>query len=93
MSCICCGRVGVQTFPIPSHIGNLKACASCHSRFDSRELGLEADRLLTDYYMALKPKPECGVCHGPVVFYSDGSVPMWCARCEEKRKALVRQYA
>jgi len=93
MSCICCGREGLPTHPIPSHIGTLRACATCQSKIGGVELGLEADRLLTDYYMAMKPKPECQVCHSPVVLYPDGSVPMWCAACEEKRKFLVRQNA
>ncbi len=93
MSCICCGREEIPTYPIPSHIGTLRACYTCHSKIGSKELGLEADRLLVDWYMAQKPKPECQVCHDPVVLYPDGSVPMWCAKCEEKRRALVRANA
>jgi hypothetical protein len=93
MSCICCGREGIPTFPIPSHIGTLRACATCHSKIGSEELGLEADRLLTDYYMTQRPKPECPVCHSALLFYSDGSIPAWCGTCEEKRKALVRTHA
>jgi hypothetical protein len=93
MACICCGREGVPTFRIPSHIGTLRACATCQDKIGAVELGLEADRLLTDWYMSQRPKPECQVCHGPVILYSDGSVPVWCAACEAKRQALVRRYA
>lgn len=93
MACVCCGRDGIPTFSIPSHVGTLKACASCHARFGSDELGLEADRLLTDFYMGQKPAPVCPICKAALILYPDGSVPMWCSGCEGKRRELVRQYA
>jgi hypothetical protein len=93
MPCICCGKEDVPTFPLPSHIGNLKACATCHAKIGSRELALEADRLLTDFYMGQKPKPVCPVCKEALILYPDGSVPMWCSSCEVKRQRIVRQNA
>jgi LSD1 subclass zinc finger protein len=92
-TCICCGKEETPTFLIPSHIGSLRACAVCLNRVGSEELAMEADRLLTDFYMGQRPKPVCPVCKTPLILYPDGSTPMWCARCEEERKAIVRQNA
>ena len=91
MQCICCGNNGITTYPIPSHIGNLRACATCIGKFGIDNLAIEADRLLTDYFVGQTPQPKCAVCGSPVLLINaSGAHPVWCQRCELQRQELVR---
>ena len=93
MLCICCGNDTRQLFPVPAHIGNLRACGPCISKHGLENIAAEADRLLTEWFLGQLPEPVCGVCGDPVIVYPDGSHPMWCQKCEAKRKAYVNAHA
>jgi hypothetical protein len=91
MPCISCGRS--EDLHKVDHIGNLMACGVCLGKHDAVEIAAEADRLLTEWFLAQKQEPVCLVCRGPVLVHTDGTVPMWCQACELKRKAYVNARA
>jgi hypothetical protein len=92
MACICCGN-DVPTISLPSHVGNLQACAACISKHGAKALAAEADRLLTEHYFFEKPEPHCLVCGDPVLLEPTGWRPIWCQKCEDNRKAYVNAQA
>ncbi len=94
MNCICCGKEGAEV-KLPAHMGNLRACHPCVFRHGAENLAKEADRLLTEWFMGKPHQPICLVCGTPVIIYPDGSRPLWCDECEQKRvnhnNALARR--
>lgn len=93
MGCISCGHEVTDLLPLPSHLGNLKACSSCISKHGAEKIAREADRLLTDWYLNQPPPPTCLVCGEPVLINNDGSRPLWCQKCEKKRVNYVNAQA
>ena len=92
MPCVCCGREEALS-PLPAHMGNLKACFPCIGKHGAENIAQEADRLLAEYYFFQRPAPVCLVCGDPVLEHSDGSCPMWCQECEDRRKRYVNAQA
>ena len=93
MACICCGSDSRELVPIPTHIGNLRACAPCVQKHGLENIAAEADRLLSDWFIDLIPEPQCAVCGGKILLNSDGTHSVWCQECEAKRKAYVNAQA
>jgi len=92
MACVSCGRE-VPLEKLPSHLGNLGACAPCISKHGAVKLANEADRLLAEYFFFEKPAPHCLCCGAPLIMEPSGWRPMWCQNCEVERKAYVAKLA
>jgi hypothetical protein len=90
-SCVNCGKTdqdGAFLVNLPSHLGQLKACTSCISKFGEATLSLEADQILSKF----QPRAAhyCFICKGPVIAEADGGSPLICHAClAEGKKAIA----
>lgn len=72
---------------LPAHLGQLKACTSCLSKYGETGLAREADRILALF------QPEtshyCFNCKELVLAEPDGGYPCICRSCLAKGKEAI----
>ena len=87
--CCNCGNNTRELFVLPTHIGTLKACGPCLSKYGEKTLAEEADRIMSQW-VALH-EPHCLMCHEPVLLNLDGSAPVLCASCIYRGREIMRE--